>query len=85
MDTLESYFERPDTPAAGSPVGEVMQRIVAKMPGVSFEDARTHANALLDKAAKAKVYRFPRVYTPEEQEKRRESLRRALRPLADAA
>ena len=85
METIQEYFQRQSTLAAGSPVGALMVKIVEKNPGVSLEEARTEANALLDKAAKGKVYRFPRVYSPEEMAKRSESLRKAFRPLAEAA
>ena len=85
MEALDDYFKRSGTPAEHSPVGELMQRIVAKNPGTSFEEARTQAKAMLDKAAGRWEYRMPRVYSPEEQEKRLESLQRMSKPLARAA
>jgi hypothetical protein len=39
-ETIEQYFKRPDTPAAGSPVGVLMVKIQAKFPNLSFEDMR---------------------------------------------
>jgi len=85
MSDLQEYFTRPDTPAAGSPVGALIARIVEKNPSVGFEEARAEAHELLDKAAGKWRYRVPTVYSPEETEKRRESLRRAFKPLARAA
>jgi hypothetical protein len=41
--TLEEYFEQPDTPAAESPVGVLMVRIIAKNPGIDLEGARAEA------------------------------------------
>jgi hypothetical protein len=74
METTE-YFARPDTPAVGSPVGQLIVRILKKIPGTSFEDARAQANALLDKAAGRKIYSMPRVYSPEEQTARQAQFR----------
>jgi uncharacterized Fe-S cluster-containing MiaB family protein len=68
METLKQYFARPETPSEHSPVGTLMATIVVKFPGISFNDARVKANALLDKAAKAKNYRFPRVLSEAEEE-----------------
>ena len=78
-------MSRQDTPAPGSPVGALMVKVIEKNPGISFEEARTQANALLDKAAGKWRYRVPTVYSPEEMENRRESLRKAFNPLAKAA
>ena len=85
METIQGYFERPDNPAAGSPVGALMVRVLEKNPGMGFELARAEAHTLLDKAAGKWRYRVPTVYSPEETEKRRESLRKAFNPLAKAA
>ena len=41
--TFQGYFEQPDTPAAGSPMGVLMLRILAKNPGIDFEEARVQA------------------------------------------
>jgi hypothetical protein len=85
MSELEQYFDRTDTPAQGSPVGALVVKVIEKNPGISFEEARTQANALLDKAAGKWRYRLPTVYSPEQMENRRESLRKAFNPLAKAA
>ena len=85
MDTLESYFARPDTPAASSPVGEAMQRIVAKMPGLCFEEARAQAHGLLRQAAGRKVYKVPPVLSPEERRQRREAFQKTFQPVKLAA
>jgi hypothetical protein len=77
METLNDYFARPDTPASGSPVGELMIRVLAKNPGMTFGEARTAANALKQKAAGKWNYRIPRVLSPEEQRAQRERLRTA--------
>ena len=57
METLEQYFERHDTPAKGSPVGNLIPRILEKYPELDFEQARGMAHDLLAKAAKGRVYR----------------------------
>jgi hypothetical protein len=75
--TIEAYFDRPDTPAANSPVGVLMVKIVAKYP-IIFEDARQKAHELLDRAAKAKNYRTPQVYSEVELEARKERLKDAF-------
>ncbi len=49
--TFQVYFEQPDTPAAGSPVGVLMLRVLAKNPGMCFEEARTQAKSLPQQAA----------------------------------
>jgi hypothetical protein len=85
METLKEYFARPETPAAGSPVGELMTRVLAKNPGMTFEEARAVAHALQQKAAGSKVYRFPRVLSPDEQERQRERLRERFGALPIAA
>ena len=85
MSELQEYLGRPDTPAAESPVGALIVKIAEKNPGIGFEEARAEAHTLLDKAAGKWKYRVPTVYSPEEREKRCESLRRAFKPLAKAA
>jgi hypothetical protein len=62
-----------------------MVKVLEKYPGMSFEDARVQANAMLDKAAGRFNYKTPRVYDPEEMEKRCESLRSAFQPVVKAA
>jgi hypothetical protein len=78
--TLNDYFAVPDTPAAGSPVGTLMARIVEKGPGIGFEAARNRANALLDRAAGKKIYRMPRVLSAAEEQTQKERLRQRFRP-----
>ena len=51
-----------------------MVRILAKYPEMSFEDARTRANELLNGAAKARIYRGPIVRSAEELAKQNERL-----------
>lgn len=72
--TLDEWFARRDTPAAGSPVGVTMVRILKKNRGMGFEAARVEAKKLLDRSARAKVYRLPRPLSPEEQEIRKARL-----------
>jgi hypothetical protein len=83
--TLSDYFAKPDTPAANSTAGTLMVKILEKYPDMTFEVARTQANAMLDKAARRFNYKMPRVYSAEEIEKRRESLRSAFKPVVKAA
>jgi hypothetical protein len=82
---MTEYFARPETPAPGSPVGALMVRVLTKNQGMNFEEARTEANALLDKAARSRVYRLPRVLSPEEQAEQKERLRLAFDPFPKAA
>jgi hypothetical protein len=49
--SIERYFEQSDTPAAGSPVGVMMVRVLAKNPSMSFEDALAQAKSLPRQAA----------------------------------
>jgi hypothetical protein len=75
VETLESYFARPDTPAATSPVGALVARIVEKNPTLSFDEARAEANALLDKAAGRWKYTLPRVMSAEQKAREKERFR----------
>jgi hypothetical protein len=81
--TLNDYFAQPDTPAAGSPVGTLMARILEKNSGLAFEEVRTQANVLLDRAARKKVYRMPRVLSAEEEQTQKERLRQRFRPVKE--
>ncbi len=83
--SLAEWFAMPDTPAAGSPVGRLIQTIVEKNPGISFEDARTEVKALLWQAAGRKSYRVPPVLSPAEKEIVRERLKAAFKPVQRAA
>jgi hypothetical protein len=53
METMGQYFARPDTPSAGSPVGERMQDIMRKNPKMSFADARVAAGGLTPEQVEA--------------------------------
>jgi hypothetical protein len=75
---LNTYFALPNTPSAGSPVGQLITRILEKMPETSFEDARAAANAMIYKAAGKFNFRTPAVYTPAEEEARRVRLKGAF-------
>lgn len=65
METIEQYFARTDSPAAGSPIGVLMRRIVAKFPQMAFEQARAKAQGLLSRAARSFDYRTPPVRSAE--------------------
>lgn len=66
METQEQYFGRIGAPAANSPVGKVMVRLLAKNAGMDFETARAQAKQLLLVAAKRKGYTTPAVYSAEQ-------------------
>jgi hypothetical protein len=66
VETREQFFQRPDTPAADSPVGRTMVRVLEKNPGMGFEEARSEAKRLLSVSAKGRVYRQPRILSAEE-------------------
>ncbi len=78
--TLQGYFALPDTPAAGSPVGTLMARILEKDHAIGFDAARAQANALLDRAAGKKVYRMPRILSVEQEQAQNDRLRQRFRP-----
>ena len=42
--TLEQYFQREDTPAAGSPTGLAMAALLKLRPELEFENARRLVN-----------------------------------------
>jgi hypothetical protein len=71
MNNPEEYFEQSDTPQRNSPVGLLIVRLLAKNPGMNFEQARQEAHVLLNKAARARVYRTPAVYSADEQAERK--------------
>jgi len=79
QDRLEEYFGQPDTPSRNSPVGNTMVRVLAKYPGISFEEARTKAHELLDTAAKARKYHGPVVLSAEELAKQKNCFDRVFR------
>lgn len=78
-ETLEHYFNRSGTPSRNSPVGNTMVRILAKYPGISFDEARTKAHELLTTAAKARKYRGPVVLSADEIVKGKSRIERAFR------
>jgi hypothetical protein len=63
---LDEYFARTDTPMKGSPVGDLMVRVIEKNPGIDFEAARADAHDLLGQAAGRKNYRVSPVLSPGE-------------------
>ena len=85
METLAEYFDRPDTPAANSPVGNLIPRVIEKYPELNFEQARAMARDLLDKAAKGRIYRTPRVLSVAEQAANTERLKAAFGKVPAAA
>jgi hypothetical protein len=70
---LEHYFTQPDTPAAGSPIGKLMVRILGKNPAMKFEEARQAAHRMQERAAGKTKYQLGPVQSPEE---KAESLKR---------
>lgn len=73
--TLNEYFTLSDSPMKDSATGTLMQKIVKKFPGISFDDARAKANNLLETAASKRNYHMPAVLTDEEFEERRRRVR----------
>ena len=55
-----------------------MVRVLAKNPGMSFEQAREEVQRLLGKAAGRRVYGIPRVLSAEQQEREKGRLRAAF-------
>jgi hypothetical protein len=85
---LEAYFAQTDTPAANSPVGKLMVKVLEKFPTFTFEQARTKANELQAEAARKRKYVAPAVLTEDEQVARRKVLKARFqrsKPSADAA
>jgi len=76
--TIKEYFSKPDTPATHSPVGELMLQIVDKHPGIDFEEARSKANELIQKAAGKRYFRFPKALSAAEEAAQSASLSRFL-------
>jgi hypothetical protein len=60
-ETLDEYFERHDSPAPGSPIGEMMARIAVKRPELSWDENRQFANQLQQSAAGRDKYIVPRI------------------------
>jgi hypothetical protein len=56
-EALSVYFDLPSGPEPGSPLGVLIQRIVAESPGIDFDEARRLASEQLWKAAGRKNYR----------------------------
>jgi hypothetical protein len=78
--TLFDYFARPETPAANSPVGTIMVKVLEKYPGMSFEDARAKANALMQESARKKRFNLPRILSEAELVEQKERLKTAWKP-----
>ncbi len=53
METIEQYFERPDTPMPKSPTGLAMVELVKLCPTITFEDARAAVNDIGASLAKS--------------------------------
>jgi hypothetical protein len=64
--SMEEYFDQSDTPGENSPTGVLMVRVLAKNPGMSFEQARREVYDLLRQAAGRKRYQVPAVLSPQE-------------------
>jgi hypothetical protein len=75
MESLEQYFDRCDTPAANSPVGALMARVIVKNLGMGYDEARTEAKRLLNLAAGKRIFRTPQVFSPAERAARSEKFR----------
>lgn len=56
-EALSVHLDLPTRPEGGSPVGVLIQRIVAESPGIDFDEARRLASEQLWKAAGRKIYR----------------------------
>lgn len=82
MDALERYFSLPSSPEPKSPMGELMRRILADDPGLSFEQARSLARKQLLKAAGRKNYR---VTTPRQDEVAAERMKARVNPTPETA
>jgi hypothetical protein len=78
--TLSQYFAKPDTPAANSPVGVVMVKVLEKYPRLSFEEARAKANALIQESACRKRFSMPKVLSEAELTEQTERLKTAWKP-----
>ena len=63
----------------------LMLKILEKYPGLGLDEARVKARELLALAAKRKVYRTPRVFSPAELAERSERLKNAFSKSAAAA
>ena len=81
----ETYLNRADPPATNSPLGVVLSRVVAKNPGIDFEDARAEARRLLDRAAAKKNYSLPRVLSAEERATKQARLKSVFRTIKEVA
>ena len=84
MET-ETYLNRADPPATNGPLGVVLSRVVAKNPGIDFEDARAEARRLLDRAAAKKNYSLPRVLSAEERATKQARLKSVFRTIKEVA
>jgi hypothetical protein len=58
---LESYFARPDTPSAKSPVGLRMAALLEENPALSFEKARAEAHRTPWSAGRGRKDRYSKL------------------------
>lgn len=79
--TQEHYFARPDTPSRNSPVGTVMVKVLEKFPGMTFEEARAKANALIQESAGKKRFAMPKVLSEVELVEQKKRLKSVWKPL----
>jgi hypothetical protein len=77
---LQQHFERPETPAAGSPVGVVMVKVLEKYPALSFEEARDKATDLIQESAGRRRFVNPRVLSEAELAEQKEHLKTVWSP-----
>lgn len=71
-EQIEIYFSQDYTPMKNSPSGLLMQKLLARHPGMDFESAREKAREMLAKAAGNVHYRTPRVLNAEQEARRAE-------------
>jgi hypothetical protein len=75
--TLQEYFEQSGTPAANSPVGVIMVKVLEKYSTLSFDQARTKANLLIQESAGRRRFVLPRVLSESELAEQKERLKTA--------
>ena len=68
---IGTYFAKSDSPSAGSPVGNLMVKVLAKYPELSFDAARAEAQRLLTKAAGRFHLATPQVLSVEQRNEAR--------------
>jgi hypothetical protein len=75
------YFDLAATPSRNSPMGSLMQRILAESPELSFEEAHQLARTQLLKAAAKRNYR---VTTPKQDKAAVEQFRKRVNPTRES-